>query len=157
MNPGPKTISVRHSGTRRFNEWWNKYGPNHAHVQDTRMELIRRWLDSDEKIMGPFRHPARIWESWKRRDHGDGSYSYGLFYKEVENLIECYNSGAKIILVDGPNREQRLKELEEWRGLKCEPNFGLYQSRYGTAVLPITEELLQPIPKEFIEFYNDLI
>jgi hypothetical protein len=125
-----------------------------AHLVD---HVMDKWIPAFEEfpIYTSMRHPARVWESFKRRGKSKESYD-----SQWRNMIDVvYKYDPFFVHIDRPDiRDSQVSEMARRldKPLKTDWHVGKDTgSHKNTHNLEITEELLKEIPQEYIDFYYE--
>jgi hypothetical protein len=142
-----------------------------VHLTDFSHDKMHKWIGKDIQIVSPMRHPARVMESFRRRDRKlrpeDKPEGLNIlpgqdFESQWENL-RYYNSQCEINYIhidDLENRDNQVKELGEKIGydLTCSWPLSIKESgaSHGTHDLEITQELINQVPDWILDYYETL-
>lgn len=122
-------------------------------------ETIRGTFSKAEKVFTTLRHPARVLESFKRRQRG-GYEDFLSQWDMMTDLLREYDT--TFIHVDREDlRDREINEARESLGLgkisidwTPRIELGCY---CGTHDLQLTDELVAEVPDWMVDFYNKTI
>jgi len=183
------TPSIMHTGTHLFENFifrdfepWPGYGVGGAdytykvHYISSAMSMIEKALAEADFIVSPMRHPARILESFKRRQRSIslndvlsipyvkrpviyGIRDGGDYETQWRNLAYCMsNYNIRFIHVDDfENRDAQVEQLAKDIGKELHPEWPINRhsgSSCNTHNLEITGELLDEVPAWILSLYE---
>lgn len=159
-----KIISIRHSGTKTLAKMVypkSQYQADNCfiHTKTQHLSKIKTLINNQEILIAPYRHPCRIWQSWKgeQKSRPGCDYTIGNFIDEHENLIDLYRSGkVYITALDHETAEQSLKNIQLKTGYKLDLDVKPQNTQFNTIDIEITESMIDEIPFKFINFYRNL-
>ena len=115
----------------------------------------------NHKIFTSLRHPRRIREAFKRREHNPARYPYNEEYFNIQwrEMIDRIATLDPFYLhVDMPEvRDAEVDLMSEYFGRELPKNWEVVETEhtYGTHDVPVEE--CPPVPQEYIDFYYETI
>ena len=159
-----KIISIRHSGTKTlakmvYNQ--SQYIADNCfiHTKTSHMGKIKALINNNETLIAPYRHPCRIWESWKGEQKARPGCDYTLtnFIDEHYNLIDLYKAGkVHIAVLDHETTTQDLSFLQLKTGLNFDLTVTPQNTQFNTINMAVTKSMIDEIPIKFTNFYRTL-
>lgn len=155
-------VSIRHSGTRTMLHMAGMPHGTHdrrTHTKTSSMATIMGWLDKGCLLIAPYRHPCRIWQSWKgeKSRRPDCDYTIENFMDEHDNLVDLYNSGhLDIVVLDHKIGRKAIRQINK-KGFDINPVVEPKGTQFNTIDILVTERMRSEIPKRYLDFYETLI
>jgi len=123
----------------------------HCHM-DTRSEKFTRALTCP--IVVPMRHPARIYESWARRNF-KSKHPEKLEAQFRRMIREVHPHSPTYVVIDHEDRDLHLKRLNDRFGLALKTDW-CPVSEKGTSDVEITRKRMARVPDFVMDFYEEI-
>lgn len=128
----------------------------HMHMIEEVSDVVVR-IAKNHKTLIPLRDPARICESWKRREgkkywanRDNMIYQWDILINKIDKHDPVY------FLIDSPNRELWLDRAISILGFDFDRNWDEI-SPFKTASVKVTEEMEEAVPYFVRQFYKDKV
>lgn len=125
-------VSIQHTGTRYLAQYQahNWLG----HCTPGNLAACRENLEHEQGIV-PMRHPALVYESWRRRENGQSRHEPHHLTQQFDNMIQLDSEfDLQYVFID-------------------ETNWGEPVSTHGNAHTAITPEMMDRVPGKVMDFY----
>ena len=157
-------ISIRHSGTHSLAKMIypkSQYMANNCftHTKTKHLNKIYRLIAKGELLLAPYRHPCRIWQSWKGEQKARLGCDYTMdnFIDEHDNLISLYNTGrVSIVALDHETAGARLSYISMKTGRTLDTDIKPQNTQFNTVNIEITDSMRNEIPDKYLYFYRTL-
>ena len=123
----------------------------HCHTTNSFFYEVASCMDK-HPVVSPIRHPARVLESFKRRNH----LNYRVFREQfgcMADLVE--GRDVFYIHIDEPDlRDAELARINNELGLKLKTDWPLVNCVGKTHDIKLTKEMMDEIPQWIMDFYH---
>jgi hypothetical protein len=133
----------------------NEHRIVNVHITTAEMERIETELQVDNIIVIPLRHPARVYQSFLKRNK-----TLEMFIEQWDNMINVIAPRNPFYIhLDLPERRQEVDLIEKAINMKLpvshdESEWKIYNSRAETHSMSLDEFPIDDIPERFIDFYE---